>query len=637
MQITAQGDQLLIRAENNREAFICRDLKKHDIEHNQFVASCRILPILTRAYGATGIGFSSVDAFLKRISWLESLLTDPPQDILDRLEELFSPEKYPFDYQKGGIAFGYHSGSCGPFDSPGLGKTIQSIGIARLLQQDYPDKPVIVICTATVMRQWRSEIRSSAPDGHPDKFEENILLIDGPKKKRMGLYDHPARWLIINYEKLFTDLDIFIKWIKEYDPIAVFLDEATEIKNLAAKRTDILHKIFNNVDHRYPITATPVQKDVVEGRNILDWAQPGCLGPVDMFKAYFCERERRYDFSWVSDEDNKDGSKRAGRIFIVEPSNSDMKFVRGWISKDFNETLKGWGFRWNQEEKQWEGHQEIDELKKCIFNYIYRNCVGKPRMNIYYKTTAFKNVKTAEGMCRGLYFRRTPNDVGIEMPEIIPQTRYIKQNKAIKDAIKKATDNVNLNALERYQAISMACLSPSLYGISSDGPKVKELKKMLNGEYSDQKVIVFCRSRKFTMRMLEIFKDKNPLTIHGGIKGDDRELSRQKFINGGPGTVIFCTSAAEEGVDMPGANAVIHMDVPHHSASWRQRVGRAVRAISKEECVLAINLIVEETVEEKMFKTMQDRGLLAEEFLGDSHLDMAGQEINDNDMERMFE
>lgn len=63
-------------------------------------------------------------------------------------------DKEYMPYQKAGIAYALERGNCIIGDEPGLGKTIQAIGLANEMRA----KKILVICPASIRRNWRREI-----------------------------------------------------------------------------------------------------------------------------------------------------------------------------------------------------------------------------------------------------------------------------------------------------------------------------------------------------------------------------------------------------------------------------------------------------------------------------------------------
>jgi DNA excision repair protein ERCC-6 len=68
-----------------------------------------------------------------------------------------------FDYQKTGVKWLWelHCQNCGGIlgDEMGLGKTIQVVAFLAGLHNSGMFTPTLIVCPATMMRQWKREIR----------------------------------------------------------------------------------------------------------------------------------------------------------------------------------------------------------------------------------------------------------------------------------------------------------------------------------------------------------------------------------------------------------------------------------------------------------------------------------------------
>jgi SWI/SNF-related matrix-associated actin-dependent regulator 1 of chromatin subfamily A len=136
-------------------------------------------------------------------------------------------EYHPF--QAAGIEYAIDRPHAIIGDQPGLGKTIQAIGVANELQMER----VLVICPASVRIQWLREIAKWSTMRHSSNANR------GPYSRailrgRDGV-DPRAQWTVISYD-LARDPTIQAKLLAmEFDMIV--LDELHYLKSLDARRT----------------------------------------------------------------------------------------------------------------------------------------------------------------------------------------------------------------------------------------------------------------------------------------------------------------------------------------------------------------------------------------------------------------
>ena len=168
----------------------------------------------------------------------------------------------PYDYQKEGIRFGLDKRRLLIGDEPGLGKTLQSIGIV-----DTADAyPCLVICPSSLKINWQREF---------EKFTaKKALVLDNASRSawpyflQMGMF-HVA---IVNYESLrkYFVWDISggsrggfrLKDVVFNDAIKVFrsiiIDESHRVKDPAAQQTIFTRGIADGKDYRILLSGTPV-------------------------------------------------------------------------------------------------------------------------------------------------------------------------------------------------------------------------------------------------------------------------------------------------------------------------------------------------------------------------------------------
>ena len=148
-----------------------------------------------------------------------------------------------FPHQVEGIAFLLGRRRALLADDMGLGKTRQSI-IAMV--EAEPEGPYLVICPASIKRNWAREIEIVFPDAEP--------AIVGPAP--LPATDHNG-WVIINYEILGKNLDKLLA----FDWKGVVFDEAHYLKNYQSQRSRNGAKLVESIENDpvvHALTGTPM-------------------------------------------------------------------------------------------------------------------------------------------------------------------------------------------------------------------------------------------------------------------------------------------------------------------------------------------------------------------------------------------
>ena len=158
-------------------------------------------------------------------------------------------------------------------DDMGLGKTIQ---LLALLLREAKNGPALVVCPASLCRNWEREALRFAPSLRTSILPQNNRKehLDSLKKGDL---------LLCSYGVLQSESELFegVKWH------VIILDEAQAIKNYAAKRTQSTKRL--QADIRIASTGTPVENNLLELWSIFDFLNPGLLGRAKEFEARFCQ------------------------------------------------------------------------------------------------------------------------------------------------------------------------------------------------------------------------------------------------------------------------------------------------------------------------------------------------------------
>jgi hypothetical protein len=200
-------------------------------------------------------------------------------DLVARLRDA-SPTREPYlrdiqatlrDYQRRGVAWLQSMSELGLgallADDMGLGKTLQTIA---LLAGREGDRPHLVVCPTSVVGNWERELARFAP------FVP-VLRHHGPERPTLAEDFKPGSVVVTSYGLLRLDSDLLS--LVDWD--VVVLDEAQQIKNQAAKTARAAKRLVAST--RVALTGTPVENRLSELWSIMDFTNPGLLGPFTRF------------------------------------------------------------------------------------------------------------------------------------------------------------------------------------------------------------------------------------------------------------------------------------------------------------------------------------------------------------------
>lgn len=172
-------------------------------------------------------------------------------------------------------------------DDMGLGKTRQSI-IA--LRHAEPEGPYLVVCPASVKRNWEKEI-------HVVDAGAVCRIIQGSAEE--GLPDGFTGWVIINY-------DILGKWLPKLLPVdwkGILFDEAHYLKNHASQRNRHAMALSHREDSDpvvYALTGTPLTNRPRDIFPLLQLVGHSMGKSFLSFAKRYCAAEHN-GYGWVTD------------------------------------------------------------------------------------------------------------------------------------------------------------------------------------------------------------------------------------------------------------------------------------------------------------------------------------------------
>ncbi len=182
------------------------------------------------------------------------------------------------DYQRAGLTWlseltDLGLGGC-LADDMGLGKTITLIAL-HLRRAERAGGPTLVVCPASLLGNWESEIRRFAPGVPVRRFHGSQRDLDGfTELPGIGGYG----FVLTTYGTMRVDADALagVAWD------LVVADEAQHVKNPASATARALRSIDSAA--RVALTGTPVENELTELWAILDWVVPGLLGSRNAFR-----------------------------------------------------------------------------------------------------------------------------------------------------------------------------------------------------------------------------------------------------------------------------------------------------------------------------------------------------------------
>jgi superfamily II DNA or RNA helicase len=179
---------------------------------------------------------------------------------------------------------------------------------------------------------------------------------------------------------------------------------------------------------------------------------------------------------------------------------------------------------------------------------------------------------------------------------------------------------------------------------SREDSKWVKLREVLESpefnETGERRKLIIFTEHKDTLSYLEgrikdvIGRPGAVVTIHGGVKREERRRVQELFRNDPNVQILVATDAAGEGVNLQRANLMVNYDLPWNPNRLEQRFGRIHRIGQNRICYLW-NLVAHETREGQVYERLltkieQQRELYKDQIydvLGDVHLNKSLQDL----------
>jgi superfamily II DNA or RNA helicase len=246
--------------------------------------------------------------------WLGDLLTGEADQ---RLAPASEPDGFAGTlrpYQRRGLSwleFLQRAGLGGILaDDMGLGKTIQ---LLALLATDPPDAaPTLLVCPMSLVGNWQREAARFAPS-------VPVHVHHGAERARGEEFTTAvaqARLVVTTYALVARDAEA----LRGIDWHRIVVDEAQAIKNAATRQAAAVRAV--PARHRVAVTGTPVENRLADLWSIMEFANPGLLGPAATFKKRYAEPVERH-----GDEEAAQRLRQLTQPFILRRLKTDRSII----------------------------------------------------------------------------------------------------------------------------------------------------------------------------------------------------------------------------------------------------------------------------------------------------------------------
>jgi SNF2 family DNA or RNA helicase len=388
----------------------------------------------------------------------------------------------------------------------------------------------------------------------------SVGVVVGDRTRRVQTYCSDFDVILIGYQMFLRDIDTLAK----LDIGTIITDDVDPLRNEENATAAAARRMANIGERFYVMSATPLQTQLLELYNQLALI-PGAtrdLGTRTQVKRRYLREER------ISEYDPKKG-KKVSRLKVV-------------------------------------GYKNMNEFKELV---------------------------------RPWYLRRTIKDLDDgDMPDLAPPNNvlldlYPAQQEAYEDLqrdvvkilteegeeTKRATAWAKLQYAARITAGMSTLGFDDIYGESS--VKMDWLVEKLNGDFDDEKIVVFCQYKDTIRAMQNRLKERG--IGHVTFWGEESNPAHRRAIQGQfwedrRTRVCLGTSAMEQSLNLQVSRILCNVDLLLNPARMAQLAGRVQRIGSKHKTVYVYNLLAAGTHETRSLRVLERRQAVSDFVFGET-------------------
>ncbi len=457
-------------------------------------------------------------------------------------------------------------------DDVGLGKTI---GAGLILGELIERKRVtraLVVCPAILGHQWVEELAS--------KFGIAAIFVTG--QELTGSLEKSDVPVIVT---TYASARIHLGNVRREQFDMLILDEAHKLRNLhgSTKPPLMARKVKQALENRIfkfvlMLTATPIQNRVWDLYSLIDL------------------------LTVANGHRNPLGNPGAFRVRFVDDAAG--RRVRPRTAAEFRSILRQYIVRTRREGAKLKFPDRLVETRKLKGGDVEEKMLTIVRAQID-ELSALVQISLSQAM--------------MSSPQALAkQLENMAENGSASSAV----------AEEMRRFANRNSMTAKLDGLLT---LVRELRKE---RPNDWRVVVFTL-RKETQEAIGRALIAEGVAV-GFIRGGAAHANHstvERFRTDPPQvSVIVSTDAGAEGVNLQSGNVLVNFDLPWNPMVLEQRIGRIQRLASKHETVVVVNLVIADSVEERVVGRLLEKLEAVAETIGDIEtiLESAGQDEDDS-------
>ena len=226
------------------------------------------------------------------------------------------------------------------------------------------------------------------------------------------------------------------------------------------------------------------------------------------------------------------------------------------------------------------------------------------------------------------YLGRPKHAVATELPALTSKVvkvgmtaaQHFKYQEALAGLLRVGEEEKEVTKLTAVTYCQEIVNHPALIQCDGDSEKLDALVEMVtDGDLDGEKVIVFTRFERMVTIGVKALESAGVkcVRVTGAETEDQRADAQRAFQDPNSDVkVIWITTAGNDAINLQAAKALVFYDTPFSAGDFLQTLGRMIRIGSIHDRVLAVHLVAENTVDERVMTVMEKKMGLVEAVLG---------------------
>jgi SNF2 family DNA or RNA helicase len=546
-------------------------------------------------------------------------------------------------------------------DEVGLGKTIEAGIILTELNARSPLRRVLVVCPSSLQRKWRLELE--------ERFAWELEILDGERFRESiedSSRDPDAPLRAIGSMHLLRrqeNLDLMVERRPRFD--AVVVDEAHHMRNSGTATNHLGEVLADSTDTLIFLTATPLNLGEHDFFELIRLLVPEEFSDFDTFASLLAPNDHlNRTIRILREKWPPDFERALSALRKVERTPQGMRLTK---RPDYREAVR----RLEQAKQEGDGHRAESV-------YIQRLLTDLNTLSHVFTRTRKREVSTLFPVRRAhkVAVRFTEAEMAFyeeisrwvietytDVPTGFILTVFQAQAGSCLPAFGRKLDEIlNLSAIrftgdEIWEAVDVDEGGEEQFRVELGARHLETIERLAKawrevGEVDtkyerfesallellaqgERKVLVF----SFFIRTIDYLEERisklavggepvEVLKLYGPTSPEERHKVINRFREGTGPQIMLSSEVGSEGLDFQFCSTMFNYDLPWNPMRVEQRIGRLDRYGQEAEVVQIHNMVVEDTIEDRIFYRLYERIRIFEGAVGDLEA-ILGSELRD--------